>query len=58
MDMRQKRRKFSSAFKAKVVLEALKEQSTLSDFSKRFEVHSNPDYQMEARIYWQCLQSL
>ena len=32
------RRKFSSAFKARVALEALKERETLSELSTRFEV--------------------
>ncbi len=32
------RRKFSPEFKAKVALEALKEQSTLADLSKKYEV--------------------
>ncbi len=32
------RRKFSSAFKAKVALEALKEKETLAELSHRFEV--------------------
>lgn len=35
------RRKFSSAFKAKVALEALKERRTLSELSKEFELHPN-----------------
>lgn len=35
------RRKFSSAFKAKVALEALKERKTLSELSKEFELHPN-----------------
>ena len=39
--MKQKRRKFSGAFKAKVAIEALKERETLSELSKRFEVHPN-----------------
>jgi len=39
--MKQKRRKFSGAFKAKVALEALKERETLAELSKRFEVHPN-----------------
>lgn len=34
----QKRRKFTPEFKAKVALEALKEQSTLSEIAKKFEV--------------------
>ena len=33
------KRKFSSAFKAQVAIEALKERETLFDLSKRFEVH-------------------
>jgi len=39
--MKQKRRKFSGAFKAKVAIEALKERETLAELSKRFEVHPN-----------------
>ena len=39
--MKQKRRKFSGAFKAKVALEALKERETLAELSNRFEVHPN-----------------
>lgn len=33
------RRKFSSAFKVKVVLEALKERSTLEELSGKYELH-------------------
>jgi len=36
--MKAKRRKFSSAFKAKVAIAALKERETLAEISKRFEV--------------------
>lgn len=36
--MKAKRRKFSSAFKAKVAISALKERETLAEISKRFEV--------------------
>ena len=39
--MKQKRRKFSSAFKAQVAIEALKERESLAELSKRFEVHPN-----------------
>lgn len=35
------RRKFTSEFKAKVALSAIKEQETLAELSRRFEVHSN-----------------
>lgn len=33
------RRKFSSDFKAKVVLEALKERSTIEDLARKYELH-------------------
>lgn len=39
--MRKTRRKFSSAFKAKVAIEALKERYTLSELAERFELHPN-----------------
>lgn len=34
-------RKFSAAFKTKVVLEALKEQMTIQNLSSKFDVHSD-----------------
>lgn len=37
--MKKNRRKFSSAFKAKVAIAALKERETIADLSVRFEVH-------------------
>lgn len=33
------RRKFSADFKAKVVIEALKERSTIEELSRKYEVH-------------------
>ena len=36
---KQTRRKFSSAFKAKVALEAIKNQKTLAELAKEFEVN-------------------
>ena len=39
--MKTSRRKFSGAFKAQVVIEALKERESLAELSKRFEVHPN-----------------
>lgn len=38
---KKKRRRFSSEFKAKVALEALKEQATLAELANRFDVHPN-----------------
>ena len=35
------RRKFSADFKAKVVLEALKERSTIEELARKYEVHPN-----------------
>ncbi len=39
--MKKSRRKFSSAFKATVAIEALKDRETLAELSKRYEVHPN-----------------
>jgi len=39
--MKRKRRKFSSEFKLKVILEALSERSTLSELSQKYELHPN-----------------
>ena len=39
--MKKSRRKFSSAFKATVAIEALKERESLAELSNRFEVHPN-----------------
>jgi transposase len=36
-----KRRTFSSSFKAQVVMEALSERETLSELSKKYEIHPN-----------------
>jgi transposase len=41
MKAKKVRRKFTSEFKAKVSLAAIKEQETLAELSRRFEVHSN-----------------
>jgi transposase len=36
---KQTRRKFSADFKAKVVLEALKDRSTIEELSRKYELH-------------------
>ena len=40
-NMRKSRRKFTSEFKSKVALEALKERYSLSELAERFELHPN-----------------
>ena len=39
--MKRSRRKFSSKFKSKVAIEALKEQSTMQELASKYEVHPN-----------------
>ena len=39
--MKRERRKFSAAFKSKVAIEALKEQMTLQELAKKFDIHPN-----------------
>ncbi len=36
-----KRRKFTSAFKHKVVIEAIKERLTIGELAQKYELHSN-----------------
>jgi len=40
-NMKKTRRKFTSEFKARVSLEALKERSTLAELAKKYELHPN-----------------
>ncbi len=35
-----KRKRYSAEFKAKIALEALKEQKTLTELSKQYQIHS------------------
>jgi len=39
--MKRSRRKFSSKFKSKVAIEALKERSTIQELASKYEVHPN-----------------
>lgn len=39
--MKKERRKFSSSFKAKVAIEAIKEVSTIQELASKYEIHAN-----------------
>lgn len=41
METLRTRRKFSADFKAKVVIEALKERSTVEELARKYELHPN-----------------
>ena len=43
-EMTRSRTKFDSAFKAKVALEALREDATVPELAKRHDLHSNQIY--------------
>ena len=44
------RRKHGSAFKARVALEAVKEQQTLTELADRFQVHPNQKAQWKKQL--------
>lgn len=48
--MSSSRRNHTAAFKAKVALECLKEQETMAELSKRFEVHANQIYKWRRQL--------
>ena len=54
--MSSSRRSHTAAFKAKVALEALKEQETMAELSKRYEVHANQIYKWRRQLLEQAEQ--
>ncbi len=45
-----KRKRYSADFKAKVAIEALKEQKTLSELSSKFQIHPNQITQWKKQL--------
>jgi transposase-like protein len=48
--MKKSRKRYSSEFKAKVALEALKEQKTLSELAQQFQLHPNQISQWKKQL--------